>query len=59
MDLNKVLAELITERNLIDDAIAHLEKLSTGTQGVSTRPEKRAQPAKPQEKTRAAGGNFD
>ena len=33
MDLDKVVAELIEERNLIDRAIAHLERLSPKRSG--------------------------
>jgi hypothetical protein len=36
MDLNKVIAELMRERDLVDRAISHLEKLSPGIYGVSS-----------------------
>lgn len=56
MDLDRVLAELLRERDLIDKAIAHLERFSTGTQGVSSRPQGRAHADARKEKARAAGG---
>ena len=59
MDLDKVLTELIMERNLIDEAIAHLERLSTGAQGISIRPQRRTQQDKPREQVRAAGAGFE
>ena len=59
MDLYKVLAELARERELIDEAIAHLERLSTGTPGISSRPRRRVDEEKPQERARAAGGALD
>ena len=59
MDLNRVLAELAKERELIDEAIAHLERLPRGRQGVSSRPRRRVREEKPQEKARAAGAAFD
>lgn len=54
MDLDRVLAELLRERDLIDKAIAHLERFSTGTQGVSNRPRGRAHVDTPKEKARVA-----
>jgi hypothetical protein len=59
MDLNRVLAELARERDLIDEAIAHLERLSTGTQSIANVPRRRVHEQKPQEKARAAGAAFD
>jgi len=59
MDLNRVLAELLRERDLIDEAIAHLERLSAGTPSVSSRPRGRGREDEPQAKTRAAGAAFD
>ena len=58
MDLNKVLSELIMERDLLDEAIAHLERFSTGVQ-VSNRPQRRVRQDQPQEKARSAGSGFD
>lgn len=57
MDLDRVLAELLRERDLIDEAIAHLERLPASTPSVSSRPRGRGR--EPQEKTRAAGAAFD
>jgi hypothetical protein len=48
MELDKVLAELLKERNLIDEAIALLEPLSTRTHGVRSRPQRRVLPDEPQ-----------
>jgi hypothetical protein len=59
MDLDKVLAELLKERDLIDEAIANLERLSTGPRDTNGRPQSRAYPEKRQEKVRSAGGVFD
>jgi len=59
MDLDRVLAELLRERDLIDQAIAHLERLPTGTQGGSIRPSGRAYGDEPKAKARAAGGALD
>ena len=58
MDLNKVLAELLRERDLIDQAIANLERLSSGMLGVPERRPSRANPPKP-ERVRTAGQSFD
>jgi hypothetical protein len=52
MDLDKVLAELLKERKLIDEAISHLERLSVATQGISSRPLRREHPEKPHERAR-------
>jgi hypothetical protein len=57
MDLDKVITELIRERNLIDEAIAHLERLSTGAQGISI-PQRRTQSDKLRGQVRAAGAGF-
>jgi len=59
MDLNRVLAELARERDLIDEAIAHLERLSTGAQGIVNDPRRRVHGQKSHEKARVAGGGFD
>jgi hypothetical protein len=60
MDLHKVLAELLRERDLIDDAIAHLERLPWGTHGASNdRPRGRGHAAKPPEQARTAGADLD
>jgi len=59
MDLYRVLGELLRERDLIDEAIAHLERLPTGTRGVPSRPRGRMQADEPQEKACAAGEAFD
>jgi hypothetical protein len=59
MDLNKVLAELARERELIDEAIAHLERLPKGVQTASSLPRRRGREEKPKEKTRTAGAAFD
>jgi hypothetical protein len=58
MDLHRILAELARERELIDQAIAHLERLPLRTQAVSRSP-RRSREDKPQEKARAAGAAFD
>jgi len=55
MDLNKVLTQLIMERDLIDKAIAHLERLSTGRHDLPGRARRRAHAEKPQEKTHTVG----
>jgi hypothetical protein len=57
MDLNRVLAELVRERDLIDEAIAHLEQLSKPTS--SSQPRRRVDADKSQDRVRAAGGAFD
>ena len=54
MDLNKVLNQLIMERDLIDKAIASLERLPAG-KPVPGRPRK-TPVIHAQEKARAAGG---
>lgn len=59
MDLDRVLAELLRERDLINEAIAHLERLPTGTQSVSSRPRGRARVSEPDRKDRAAGAAMD
>jgi hypothetical protein len=59
MDLNKVLAELIKERDLLDEAIAHLERFSTGAEAVSIRPQRRGYPDKRQEKARDVSTPVD
>lgn len=59
MDLDKVLAELIRERDLLDEAIAHLERLSTGPQDVSSRPKRETNPDKPKERARGVGAASD
>jgi hypothetical protein len=59
MDLYRVLAELSRERDLIDEAIAHLELLSTGERGIPGRPRRRVGEDKPLEKARVAGAAFD
>jgi hypothetical protein len=56
MDLDRVLAELLRERDLIDKAIAHLERFSRGTQDVSSRPRGRAHADATKEKVRSASG---
>jgi hypothetical protein len=59
MDLHRVLAELLRERDLIDEAIAHLERLPTGMRGVSSRPRGHVNSDEPQEKARTAAAAFD
>jgi len=59
MDLDRVLAELLRERDLIDEAIAHLERLPAGSQGVSSRPRSRTHSNEPQDRGRAAGASCD
>jgi len=59
MDLDRVLAELLRERDLIDEAIAHLERLETGTHGVASRTRGRVPADELQEKARAAGAASD
>jgi len=59
MDLDRVLVELLRERDLIDDAIAHLERLPTGVRGVSSRPQGRIQEDEARAKVRASGAAFD
>jgi hypothetical protein len=59
MDLNKVVADLIRERDLLDEAIAHLERLAAGTPGSPSRPQRASRPEKRAEKVRTAGSSFD
>jgi hypothetical protein len=59
MDLNKVLAELIRERDLLDDAIAHLERLAADQQGVSRRLPRSISPGKRQQKVQTASAGLD
>jgi hypothetical protein len=59
MDLNKLVDELIMERNLIDQAIANLERLSTGSQGISRPPKRRTQGEKLPEQARTARAGID
>jgi hypothetical protein len=59
MDLNRVLAELAREREMINEAIAHLERLPARDLGVSSRPRRRVREERPHEKARAAGAGFD
>jgi hypothetical protein len=59
MDLNKVLAELIRERDLLDDAISHLEQLAADKQGVSSRLPRPASPGKRQQKVHTAGAGLE
>jgi hypothetical protein len=59
MDLNKVIVELIRERDLLDEAIAHLEQLAGVTQLVSSPSPRVARSEKRQEKVRTAGGGSD
>lgn len=57
MDLDKVIAELMRERDLLDRAIAHLEKLSPGIHGVSSSRETDAE--RRQLRARHAGAASD
>jgi len=59
MDLDKLLADLRKERDLIDEAISHLERLPTGTRGVSSRRRGRANANEPPQKAHAAGAGLD
>ena len=59
MDLDRVLAELIKERDLLDEAIARLERLAPGPQGGAGRPPSRVYPENREERARGVSPSFD
>lgn len=59
MNLNKILAALIVERDLLDKAIANLERISTGPGDSGSHTKRRVPSPTAPEKVRAAGAQFD
>lgn len=59
MDLDRVLADLIDERNLIDRAIASLERLSTLRKRAPVRPPPKIQAKSEPERVKGAASGYE